>query len=479
MEYDAIEALRERHPAWRLLRAGNASLVLSFLGRFFVAGNRGATAAAEVIAALDDELYSLNAALAGDPDEPRFPKPPRAYLEDWSSTEIGYLRRFYPPGDDEVHYEVTPAFEKAFAWVEGLQVRAFVGTESRLHTVVELLRQIVHGSETDPETRLVELRRKRAELDAEIAAVEAGELTVLDPTGVRDRYQQVSATARELLADFREVEENFRGLDRAAREKIAAWDGSKGELLADLVGSRADIATSDQGRSFQAFYDFLLSEARQDELSSLLGRVQRLDAVDADLRLRSIHHDWSEAAERAQRTVRQISEQLRRFLDDQVWLENRRVLDLVRAVETVALSVRAAPPSLGLVVDEPGVEIALPFERPLYDARPATEVDSLLPPATDDELDTEVLFSQTFVDQVRLASNIRTVVPERSSALLDDIVAMYPVEQGAAEIIGYLALHDDDLEIEMDESDETLLDFTGDNDARRRARLPKVTVRRR
>ena len=113
MEYDAIEALRERHPAWRLLRAGNASLVLSFLGRFFVAGNRGATAAAEVIAALDDELYSLHAALAGDPDEPRFPKPPRAYLEDWSSTEIGYLRRFYPPGDDEVHYEVTPAFEKA------------------------------------------------------------------------------------------------------------------------------------------------------------------------------------------------------------------------------------------------------------------------------------------------------------------------------------------------------------------------------
>ena len=36
MDYPAVEALRERHPAWRLLRAGNAALILSFLGRYFV-----------------------------------------------------------------------------------------------------------------------------------------------------------------------------------------------------------------------------------------------------------------------------------------------------------------------------------------------------------------------------------------------------------------------------------------------------------
>lgn len=39
MEHDEIEVLREGHPAWRLLRAGNAALVLSFLGRFFVEDN--------------------------------------------------------------------------------------------------------------------------------------------------------------------------------------------------------------------------------------------------------------------------------------------------------------------------------------------------------------------------------------------------------------------------------------------------------
>ncbi len=476
MDFDTVEALRDRHPAWRLLRATNAPLALSFLGEFFVEGNRGATAAGEVATALDDLLYALNT----DQADPRFPKPPLAYLEDWSAPDAGWLRRFIPPGiSDEVHYEVTPALEKANAWVESLRARTFVGTESRLHTVVDLLRQIVHGSETDPEVRLAQLRRERDDLDRQIAEAEAGEVAVLDATGIRDRYQQLAATARELLSDFREVEDNFRHLDRAAREKIATWDGGKGALLTELVASRADIAESDQGRSFQSFHDFLLSEARQDELSDLLARVAALDAIEADRRLRSIHHEWSEAAERAQRTVRQISEHLRRFLDDRVWLENRRVIDLVRAVETAALQVRDRPPDIGLEVEVPGLALALPFERPLYEPRPSTEVESLLPPEPDDPLDTEALFTQTFIDQARLAGQIRSVVPARSSALLSDIVELFPIEQGAAEIVGYLSLESDDLAVEIDDSGETVLEYQAADEQYRRARLPKVTVNRR
>src|SRR5690554_3281793 len=117
MDYMAIEILRERHPAWRLLRADNASLVLAFLGRWFVEDNRGATPATELIVALDDELHARN---ADRPDDPPFPKRPRAYLEDWAAPERGWLRSYYPAASDEVHYEVTSAFEKAYAWVAAL-----------------------------------------------------------------------------------------------------------------------------------------------------------------------------------------------------------------------------------------------------------------------------------------------------------------------------------------------------------------------
>jgi hypothetical protein len=475
MQHADVEGLRDRHPAWRLLRAGNAPLVLTFLGRFYVEDNNGATSASALASALDDELYALNAT---DPANPRYPRAAVDYLEDWAHADAGWLRRFYPLGSDEVHYDATPAFEKAYAWVTSLTVRPFVGTESRLHTVVELLRQIVHGADTDPSSRLEDLRKRRDAINREIAEVEVGNVSVLSATALRDRYQQFAATARELLSDFREVEENFRSLDRGARERIATWMGSKGDLLAELVGSRADINGSDQGRSFQAFYDFLLSETRQDEMTDLLARIQSMGELDADRRLRTIHYDWSEAAERTQRTVRQISEQLRRFLDDQVWLENRRVLDLVRSIEVAALSLRDAPPTLGLQVDEPGVRIALPFERPLYDARPAARVESLIDPDADAETDVSALLGQAYVDQARLADNIRAAIPERGSALLSDIVGAYPIEQGAAEIVGYLALTEDDLEVTVDDRDETYIDYAVGGVAHR-MRLPKVTVSRR
>ena len=475
MDYETVETLRERHPAWRLLRAQHAPLVLSFLGGHFVEANHGATPAARLVEALEDHLHALDAGA----EEPRFPRSAEDYLDAWSQPEAGWLRRFYPATSDEVHYDATPALEKAYAWVAGLRARAFVGTESRLHTVVDLLRQIVHGTDADPQSRLAQLHRQRAELDRQIREAEEGRVSVLSDTAVRDRYQQLAGTARELLSDFREVEDNFRGLDRAARERIAAWEGSKGELLAELVSSRADISSSDQGSSFQAFYDFLLSEERQDELASLLAQVQSLAPLEADGRLGSIHHDWSEAAERTQQTVRLLSEQLRRFLDDQVWLENRRVLDLVRTIESAALACRDDPPPLGLHVDAPGVAITLPFERPLYDARPAARVDSMLDPAAVEDLDVSALFSQSFVDQARLAANIRAVLPERSSTLLSEVVGLYPVEQGVAEIIGYLSLTEEDLTVTLDDTDETLIDYLDPAGRGRRARLPKATVSRR
>jgi hypothetical protein len=124
MDHADVERLRDRHPAWRLLRAANAPLVLAFPGRFFVEDNNGVTSASVLAAALDDVLYALN---APDPATPRYPKPATEYLEDWAHADAGWLRRFNPLGSDEAHYDATPALGKAYGWVTGLAVRAFVG----------------------------------------------------------------------------------------------------------------------------------------------------------------------------------------------------------------------------------------------------------------------------------------------------------------------------------------------------------------
>jgi uncharacterized protein DUF3375 len=477
MGFDDIARLRAGSKSWRLLRADNAPLVLSFLHRVFVADNVRAIPAAELAGRLDDQLYALNEQEPG-----RFPKSAREYLDDWASPESGWLRKYYPEGSDEPHFDATPAVERALQWVAAQQERDFVGTESRLNTIFDLLRQIVFGTEEDPDAKVGELRRQQRLLEDEIARIEAGEVTVLDRSAVRDRYQQFAVMARELLADFRQVEENFRILDRRLREKVAGWQGSKGDLLDDVLGSRESITGSDQGRSFQAFYDFLLSSARQRELSDLLDRVHELPGnADGDPRLRHVHHDWLQAAGSAQHTVRQLSEQLRRFLDDQVWFENRRVIDLLRDIEARALALRDdGAAGLVMELDAAAPELRLPMERPLYTPAQRARIDSdpVRPATSDDETDPSALFEQVYVDPDLLRGNVRAALRRRPRIGLAELVEEEPLAHGLAELVTYLSLRDDTFEASYDETTRDQVTWNDPDGRARSATLPRITFTR-
>ncbi len=477
MDHGEIAYLRSQSGAWRLLRADSAPFVLSVLGRIFVLDNVRVIGEGDLVARVDDLLYGINSALDDSGNHLAYPRSARDYVDTWAAPEQGWLRKFYPEGSAEAHYDATSDLERAYAWVASLRARSFVGTESRLHTVIDLLRQMVHGATDDPAGRLGELRRQRAELDAEIARAEAGESPPLDGAALIDRYQHFEGTARELLSDFREVEENFRALDRGARQQIAAWDGSKGELLEQLVGDRHAIASSDQGRSFQAFHDFLLSRSRQEELTELLDRLVRLDGVAVDRRLRHVNHDWLDAAERTQQTVRQLSEQLRRFLDDVVWLENRRVIDLLRSIERSALELRNAPhPALTMEIDALAPQVRLPMERPLYAPAPDEGLDTRDVSDADEDVDPSSLFEQVHVDTARLVATVRGALRGREQVTLEEVLAAHPPVLGLAEIVAYLAIAEDDLDIVVDESSTSHVAYADVAGMPRVLRMPRVTL---
>lgn len=474
MLHDEIEHMRA-HPAWTLLRSQNSSLVLSFLGRVFVDGNLGDIGASELSSLLDDELYALNQRLGED----RYPRRAGEYLDDWASPEHGWLRKFYAAGSDEARYGLTPAVEKAILWLSDLRQRDFIGTESRLNIIFELLRQMVFGSADDPQLQLSELRRRRAELDANIARVERGDIVVLESAALRDRYQQFARTARELLADFRELEDNFRRLDRSLREQIVGWTGSKGQLLEEALGSRDSIGESDQGRSFQAFYDLLLSHQQQAELTNLLERLHEIPEVAVeDEPLARIHFDWIDASERTQATVRLLSEQLRRFLDDRAWLENRRVFDLLRRIEAKSLELRELPvKDLTMEVDDASVTVVLPMERPLYRPAAVTAIDSSAAEPGSGDFDSSPLVEQLYVNQDELAGRVWSSLGPRSQVTLREVVAAAPLDHGLAELVGYLSLGEAGLAVVFDESNREQIGWN-DGDLERVADVPRVSFSR-
>ena len=119
----------------------------------------------------------------------------------------------------------------------------------------DLLRQLSEGSEEDPESRLKELHKRRAELDREIAQAELGNVMLLNDAAMKDRFMQFNQQARELLADFREVEHNFRQLDRRVRERIATWDGKKASCWLRLWESGMPSPIPIKGQ-FPRFWDF-------------------------------------------------------------------------------------------------------------------------------------------------------------------------------------------------------------------------------
>jgi hypothetical protein len=300
------------------------------------------------------------------------------------------------------------------------------------------------GSQADPEVRIAELKKRRDDIDAEIARIRAGEISLLDDTGLKDRFQQFLQLARELLTDFREVEHNFRTLDRRVREHIALWEGAKGALLEQIMGERDAIADSDQGKSFRAFWDFLMSQSRQEELSLLLEAVLALPPIVSmrpGNRLRRVHYDWLEAGEHTQRTVARLSEQLRRFLDDKAWLENRRIMDILHNVETQALDLRDDFPTGGFMpLDGSAALIELPLERALYRPPFRPLIAGIALDEGDAEIDTAILYAQVVVDWAELLRNIRLELQMRSQVTLGEVVERHPLRNGLAELVAYLQL---------------------------------------
>ena len=478
MDFWTLEQMRQRHPAWRLLRADHAPLVASFLHRVFIAPNVRVMAHADLVEALEDELYALRERLG----EAAFPRHGRDYLNDWTSSENAWLRKFYPLGSDEPQYDLTPSTEKAIGWLVSLGERAFVGTQSRLLILFELLRKMAEGSDADPERRLAELRVRRDELDREIRGVQEGDVPLLDETELRDHFQQFLQMSRELLADFREVEHNFRRLDRHVRERIALWDGSKADLLDEILGARDAIADTDQGRSFRAFWDFLMSSRRQEQLEDLLARVLALPAVSPlapQPRTARMHHDWLRAGESAQRTVAQLSQQLRRFLDDKAWLENRRIMDILHDIEGKALALRESPPTGDfMTLDGTAIEADLAMERPPFTPSVKTVFEGALEEAGGDDIDTSSLYTQVYVDHAAIEQHIRRSLQDRSQVTLRELCELRPLEQGVAELLAYLQLATDTFRATVDETVRDTVEWDGADPAgrpiRRRARLPRV-----
>ena len=448
MDYHEINLLLDL-PAVRLIRAHNAPLVLGFMHRVFKSAQRVSLPEGQLRAALEAYLDDCR-----DGDPLAYPKTAAEYLADWCNDDLGFLRRYYGSDSDEPLYELTTGSEKSLLWLDSLRTARFVGTESRLESVFTGLDEILKFSDDDPTRRIEQLLAEVATIHAQIDRIRAtGKAESFTPVMINERYALILSTARELLADFRQVEDNFKRIAREIAERHARPGVTKGAIVGHLLDSHDDLRKSEQGQSFFAFWELLLSPEKQLRFQEQVAQVTTLAALDADNRDNSLlHHFVGHLLREGEGVVeshQRLSANLRRVLDTTHLAERRRIGELLQEIRQTALAARTNPPSEADFFEvQVFPNVFGSMSRPLWQAPESVIARGPIEEETG-RLSIEDLRRMHTLPELRLRQlreNVEACLADAAagSVTLSQVLERFPPREGVMEVIGYLIVASDE-----------------------------------
>lgn len=485
MDHDSIQLKLKHEPAMRLLRSDNAAFIISFLHEQFKQAHRITLPYAELLESLENYLDTLHEYHPG-----LYTRAARAYLDMWCSDEHQILLRYYAEERNDYVLELTPATEKVIGWLEELTKREFVATESRFMHVFDLLQEIIMRSTEDVHTRLSQLEHKKAEIQHEIDTIRrTGIVERFTETQIKERFLEANDTARRLLADFKEVEQNFRDILRVVQEEQLKEDVRKGSVVGYVIDQDEALKTTPQGRSFYTFWTFLRSPAKQSELQALLNNVYALPELhpltDEHQLLRHIKTSLIDAGEKIVQANHRLAERLRKMLDERNLAENRRALELIAEIKKLALEQSSNPPEdeafvrvagnpeIGLIMEQP---LWSPGDDPVFNSRDLTHADADVP----QDVVTD-LVQQFHIDETALEEHVEVLLTEHPQVTLTELIGQYPIRKGLAEVIAYMTIAARKEHHAIDESQHahlTIEEASDQNGTVARLKLPQVYFRR-
>ncbi len=482
MDYEKLQALFIKSPSMKLLRARHASLIISFLYREFKVPNRITIPNYELVDKLADYLEALN--FRDEEEEENIVEDikfrARNYLDSWCSEQNKYLRK-YPDEEGEDVHELTPSTEKVIQWIQDLEYKGFVGTESMFLDIVRKLEELYHNSTEDPEHKLAVLERQKAEIEAQIHEIEAsGAVRVFNTTQIKERFYEINRLARTLLADFREVEQNFRNIVRTIYQKQSEKNQKKGEILGYVLDESDTLKESDQGKSFYTFWHVLMDRSRREELDQLIEQMYQVleecRLFYPDTFLKNMKFFLLDAGKKVVDTNHLLVEKLKRILAGQNTLERKRAIELIGEIKTLALQVIDHPPDTDHFIEIEGSPyINLPMERPLREQPQETIFENHPSEIGSNDLtqvDFTQLMSQFDINQEELVTRIQQYLKRKPQVTLTEILNDHPIKNGLAELLTYFSIASQSSKHLIIPETHEMVQLRGDSD--RFVKIPQV-----
>lgn len=479
---NSISETLRNSPSVALLRARNCGIITEFLAEVF--GDMPAVSHENIHSLLAEYLNSHEFEDEEESDilyTDTYEEKASKYIRNW--TDSGFLTN-YRNEDGEIYFELSSHSSKVLDWLAGLKQEEYIGTESKFKSIISQLRELVEYTNEDREKRLQLLVDKKMEIEHQIQQLQIGEdIKVFEEYEIVPRFQQINKLAKELLTDFKDVDDNFKNIIKEIYQKQIDPTLKKGGILQYTFDALDELKSSSQGKSFYAFWEFLLAREMQSELDTLitdLFRTLKEKNIDGgDTFLQNMVEYLYESGRKVYQTNDKMADKLSRIIRENEISRSDVSKRLIQEIKNtlIEISKKGQKPDVSLSVDD-GMEISIPFDRKItFEQNESTEYDSIPETETlsiEDLGELGKVFSNVYVDRKILVKNIRETMKGKSQVTLLDVVEQFPLKQGLPELFAYFGALGQFQHKTVNEEKRQAIVFDHQNN--KRIRIPEVII---
>lgn len=478
-----ISSILQRSPSVDLLKMRNREMIILFLAEQFAEKHR--ILASEIIhSRLTDYLEYRQIENDEESDIQVFDSyelKAKKYITDW--TNRGFLSNFQTE-NGEVFYELSSHASKTLDWINSLDKDEYVGTESKFKTIVTQLKELVEFSNDNKEERLAILEARKQEIEHEIMHLRLGEsLKVYEDYEIIPRVNQITQAAKELLSDFKEVEDNFKTITKEIYQKHNEGNLTKSEILDFTFNSLDVLKESPQGKSFYAFWNFLLNPSLQTEWDKLTQELyttlsdKEIEIQDAYLKNMKKH--LHAAGQKVYKANDKMAEKLSKIIRETQVSNAKATKKTIQAIKKslIKISQQKETPDISLIVED-GINIHLPFDRKLTLEQHQEILYNSAPKMAESDISKsehlEKIFNKYAIDKVVIRERIKQEITTKNTINLKEIIENTGgLQKGLPELLAFLSLTN---EFEHEKT-ETVQEIVFNQDQQKIIQIPTITFK--
>jgi len=471
-------------PSVDLLKARNRDLIILFLAEVFASETTVSSEnihykLADYLEKRGIEIDDENEIKLSDSYEEKAKK----YIQGWTN------KRFLTNYQNEtggILYELSAHSSKVIDWLTSLKEEEYIGTESKFKTLFYQLKELVEFTNENKEKRLQLLEDKKLEIERQIQQLKIGEdIEVFEEYEIVPRFKSLNKLAKELLTDFKEVDNNFKDIIKEIYQKQMDISLKRSKILQYTFDALDELKNSSQGKSFYAFWEFLNSLELQQEWESLTETLyqtlenKHIDTSDAFLiNMKKYLYD---SGKKVYKTNDKMAEKVSRIIRENEVSETEVTKNVIREIKSllIEISKEKSKPDISFEI-ETKVEIKMPFERKLtfeqseeieYKQKPQAAATNL-----DDFINLNKIFSSSTIDKNELRKRVKNVLKEKTQTTILDIVDYQGgISKGLPELFGYIGIVKDFKHIVNTDKIQTIL---FDKENRKVIQIPEIILTR-